>query len=63
MIDDAAISRIRDMVAHNITLNCPKRVNRSVYRQEVGRRLEEILQGERKVSDINELLHIDEEER
>ncbi|VWX50791.1 hypothetical protein NOVOSPHI9U_310068 [Novosphingobium sp. 9U] len=51
------------MVAHNITLNCPKRVNRSVYRQEVGRRLEEILQGERKVSDINELLHIDEEER
>jgi hypothetical protein len=62
VIDDAAVARIRDMVADNITINCPRKVNRSGYRQEVGRRLEEIFEGERKVGDINELLHIDEDE-
>ena len=62
VIDDAAVLRIRDMVADNITLNCPLKANRAGYRQEVSRRLEAIFEGERKVGDINELLHIDEDE-
>jgi hypothetical protein len=62
VIDDDALSRIRDTVADDITLNCPKKVKRSVYRKEVSRRLEEIFEGDRKVGDINELLRIDEDE-
>ena len=59
-IDDAAIGRIKDVVADNITLNCPRNAKRADYRQEVASRLDAIFEGERKVGDINELLHVEE---
>jgi len=60
VIDEAAVSRIKDVVADNITLNCPRKANRGSYRQEVSLRLEAIFDGTRNVGDINELLEVEE---
>jgi hypothetical protein len=63
VIDDYAVSRIKDVVADNITLNCPRKVNRADYRQEVSQRLEAIFEGQQRVGDINDLLHVEENHR
>lgn len=60
VLDDDAVMRIKDVVADNITLNCPRKANRAEYRQEVSDRLEAIFEGKRNVGDINELLHVEE---
>lgn len=62
VIDDKAVARIKDVVADNITLNCPRKANRTDYRQEVNHRLEAIFEGRRSVGDINELLHVEDKQ-
>jgi hypothetical protein len=60
VIDDDALARIKDVVADNITLNCPRKANRAEYRAEVSHRLEAIFAGRQKVGDINDLLRVQE---
>jgi hypothetical protein len=62
VIDDGAVSRIKDVVADNITLNCPRKANRAEYRREVSQRLEAIFEGKQKVGDIDDLLRVADSE-
>jgi len=61
VIDDASIARIKDAVADNITLNCPRKANRAQYRADVDQRLQAIFQGTEKVGDMNDLLTVKED--
>lgn len=54
-LDDAGVDRIKNAVADEVTLTCPRSINRSQFRNDVCRRLDALFAGKETVGDAEGL--------
>jgi hypothetical protein len=55
VLDDGAISRIKESIADEVALTCPRSISRSVFRSDICRRLDALFAGREKVGDADAL--------
>lgn len=54
-LDEAALGRIKDSIADEVALTCPRSVTRTEFRQDICRRLDALFTGKEKIGDADAL--------
>ncbi|WP_347303761.1 hypothetical protein V5740_03825 [Croceibacterium sp. TMG7-5b_MA50] len=54
-LDDNAMSRIKDAIADEVALTCPRSIPRTEFRRDICRRLDALFTGREKIGDADAL--------